>query len=176
MNAELTTVQKFRKYLAGEMTWAEVEGMTWQEAKAIAQVGCDLAAAGRLEEARIIFEGLIEGNPKDSAIQAALGTVYQKLGRLDDALTAYDAAVELDPRNPVALYNRGELKLRSGNNAGFKDVADAVEADPHGETAAGRRARSLVKTITMKAVEAVREQQALGRNTPTQTITATQPK
>ena len=47
------------------------------------QVPNDLATAGRLEEARIIFEGLVEGNPKDSASRAALGTVYQKLGRID---------------------------------------------------------------------------------------------
>jgi Flp pilus assembly protein TadD len=127
--------------------------MTFEEAKAIAQVGCDLAAAGRYEEARILFEGLVAGNPKDSASRAALGTVYQKLGRLQDAITEYSAALERDPRNPVALVNRGELYLRQGERQGFTDVANAVEADPHGDTSAGRRARALVKAITLVAVE-----------------------
>lgn len=145
-------------FVRGEASWAQVEGMTWQEAKAIAQVGCDLAAAGRLEEAKIIFEGLVAGNPKDSATQSALGTVYQKLGRIDDALAAYNAAVELDPHNPVALGNRGELLLKRGDRQGFADLARAVEADPHGETSAGRRAQALVKAITMKAVEYVKQQ------------------
>ncbi len=79
--------------------------------------------------------------------------MYQKLGRLQDAITEYSAALERDPRNPVALVNRGELYLRQGQRQGFTDVANAVEADPHGETVAGRRARALVKAITLVAVE-----------------------
>src|SRR5512141_2633247 len=94
------TTEKLKAFARGEMTWAEVEGMTFEEAKAIAQVGCDLAAAGRIEEARIIFEGLVEGNPKDSASRAALGTVYQRLGRFDDAVAEYSAALERDAANP----------------------------------------------------------------------------
>ena len=147
---------KLKSFARGEMTWAEVEGMTWEEAKAIAQVGCDLATAGRLEEARIIFEGLVAGNPKDSASRAALGTVYQKLGRLDEAISEYSAALDHDPKNPVALANRGELRLKAGDRGGFTDIANAVDADPHGETSAGRRAKGLVKAITMMAVEAAR--------------------
>ena len=155
---DAATTEKLKGFVRGELTWAEVEGMTFEEAKAIAQVGCDLAAAGRLEEARILFEGLVEGNPKDSAARAALGTVYQKLGRLEDALTEYSAALERDPKNPVALVNRGELYLRKGDRQGFTDVSNAVEADPHGETSAGRRARALVKAITMVAVEQMKQQ------------------
>jgi Flp pilus assembly protein TadD len=153
MQIQTGTVSKLKAFARGEATWAEVEGMTFEEAKAIAQVGCELAAAGRYEEARILFEGLVEGNPKDAASRAALGTVYQKLGRLQEALTEYSAALERDPRNPVALVNRGELYLRQGQRQGFTDVANAVEADPHGETSAGRRARALVKAITLVAVE-----------------------
>jgi tetratricopeptide (TPR) repeat protein len=153
MEIQAETVGRLKAFARGELTWAEVEGMTFEEAKAIAQVGCDLAAAGRYEEARILFEGLVEGNPKDAASRAALGTVYQKLGRLQDAITEYSAALERDPRNPVALVNRGELYLRQGMRQGFTDVANAVEADPHGDTTAGRRARALVKAITLVAVE-----------------------
>lgn len=150
--------RRLKAWIKGEMTWAEVEGMTWHEAKAIAEVGCDLAGAGRLEEARVIFEGLVAGNPKDSAMQSALGTVYQKLGRLEEAKAAYDAAIELDPRNPVALGNRGELRLKSGDNQGFGDLARAVESDPHGETAAGRRSKGLITAITLQAVQIVKAQ------------------
>lgn len=151
---DMTT--KLKGFARGEMTWAEVEGMTFEEAKAIAQVGCDLAAAGRLDEARIIFEGLVAGNPRDSASHAALGTVYQKLGRIEDAVAEYSAAIKNDVKNPIALANRGELRLKAGDRNGFTDLAQAVEADPHGETSAGRRAKGLVKAITMMAVQAVR--------------------
>lgn len=156
MDSEIKS--RIKAYATGEMTWAEVEGMTFEEAKAIAQVGCDLASAGRLEDARIIFEGLVEMNPKDSAARSALGTVYQKLGRTDEAMVEYTAALAQDGRNPVALANRGELRLKRGDRNGFTDLALAVEADPHGETAAGRRAKGLVKAIAMAAVEAGKAQ------------------
>lgn len=137
---------------AGRSTWAEVAGMTSGDAKIIAQIGCDLAAAGRLDEARIVFEGLTAMNPKDTAARAALGTVYQKLGRITDALIEYSAAIDGDPKNPIALTNRGELRLKANDKEGFTDLARAVQADPHGETSAGRRAKGLVKAITTKAV------------------------
>jgi Flp pilus assembly protein TadD len=153
MNADTELKTRLNAYARGEMTWAEVEGMTFEEAKAIAQVGCDLAAAGRLDDARVIFEGLVAGNPHDSGAHAALGTVYQKLGRTPDAITEYTAALESDPRNPVALANRGELRLKAGDRAGFQDLSKAVDADPYSETAAGRRAKGLVKAITLAAVQ-----------------------
>jgi Flp pilus assembly protein TadD len=153
MDTQTGTDTKLKAFARGEMTWAEVEGMTFEEAKAIAQVGCDLAADGRLEEACVLFEGLVEGNPRDTAARAALGTVYQKLGRTQDALAQYNAALEQDPKNPVALGNRGELHLKQGNRQGFNDLALAVEADPTGLTAAGRRAKALVKAIALGAVE-----------------------
>jgi len=154
---DTATVGKLKAFARGEATWAEVEGMTFEEAKAIAQVGCDLAGAGRYEEARILFEGLVEGNPRDSASRAALGTVYQKLGRLPEAVTEYSAALERDPANPVALVNRGELYLQQGNRQGFTDIANAVEADPEGQTSAGRRAKALVRAIALAAVEKMKE-------------------
>lgn len=157
MEIRTETVSKLKAFARGEVTWAEVEGMTFEQAKSIAQVGCELAAAGRYEEARILFEGLVEGNPKDTASRAALGTVYQKLGRVQQALAEYTAALEGDPRNPVALANRGELYLRQGNPQGFTDIANAVEADPRGETVAGRRAQALVKAISLVAVEKMKE-------------------
>lgn len=156
MTADTELKSKLTSFAKGEMTWAEVEGMTFEEAKAIASVGCDLAAAGRLDDARVIFEGLVAGNPKDSAARAALGTVYQKLGRTAEAITEYTAALDTDARNPVALANRGELRLKAGDRAGFNDLAKAVEADPYGETAAGRRAKGLVKAIAMAAVKVVK--------------------
>lgn len=157
MDATTETKSKLKSFARGEITWAELEGMTFAEAKAIAQVGCDLAGAGRLEEARVLFEGLVEGNPKDSAACAALGTVYQKLGRLEQAVESYTQALEQDDQNPVALANRGELRLKRGEREGFTDLARAVEVDPMGETCAGRRAREMMKAITLMAVEKAKQ-------------------
>ncbi|MBX7096085.1 MAG: tetratricopeptide repeat protein [Myxococcaceae bacterium] len=131
----------------GEKTWADLLGLTPQTIHAIARLGCDLADMGRLEEARTIFEGLTLANPKDASAHAALGTVHQKLGRLDDAAACYRAALAVDPRHPVALANRGELRLMAGDAQGRADLEAAAKADPEGRSPAARRARVLVGAL-----------------------------
>jgi Flp pilus assembly protein TadD len=144
--------EKLLAFARGEATWAEVEGITAGEAARIARTGVELAAAGRLREAALIFEAMVEMNPRDAGAHAALGTVYQKLERAEDAVRAYGTALALDPDHPVALGNRGELLLRMGRREGFGDVAAAVQSDPEGKTAAGRRAARLARAITADAV------------------------
>lgn len=150
---EQASSEQLRQWARGERTWAEVEGMTFEEAQSIARLGCELAGAGRLEEARVVFEGLAALNPRDGAVRAALGTVLQKLGREEEARAEYDAALQFSPDNPVALANRGELRLRAGDRDGLLDLARATEADPQGETAAARRARALLRAMALIAAE-----------------------
>lgn len=138
---------RLRAWARGELTWAEVEGVSARQARAIARVGCDLARGGRLEEARIVFEGLVSLNPRDGGCHAALGTVLQKLGDLPGARAAYEAALAVDAANPVALVNRGELRLRAGDGGGREDLRRARDADPDGKTASGRRARALLVAL-----------------------------
>jgi len=144
--------ERLLAFARGDATWAEVEGITTADAARMARTGIELAQAGRLREAALVFEAMVEINPRDPGAHAALGTVYQKLGRTDDALGAYAAALARDAAHPVALGNRGELLLRLGRREGFADVAAAVAADPDGRTAAGRRAARLAKAITADAV------------------------
>lgn len=139
------TRARIRAWARDELTWAEVEGLSFEKARSIARIGCDLAAAGRLEEARVIFSGLWAMNPRDSGAAAALGTVLHKLGRADEARQAYDAALAADPKNPVALGNRGELRLMQGDPKGVEDLVAALRADPQVQTAAARRARAMLK-------------------------------
>jgi Flp pilus assembly protein TadD len=126
------------------MTFAQALGVTLQQSRAIAQIGCDLATAGRLEEARVIFAGMVTLNPKDSAAAGALGSVLQKLGRIDEARDEYTRALAIDPKNVVALCGRGELRMRSGDRAGVDDLKRAVQVDPSGQTLAGKRAHAMV--------------------------------
>jgi len=135
------------RFLAGEVTWAQVEGMTAEHAARIAQTACDLAAAGKLEEARVLLEGLVAGNPHDASARAALGTVFQKLGRIPEALAEYEAVIAAGAQSPVALANRGELRLAAGDPRGATDLEAAVAVDPQGTTVAAQRAAGLLRAI-----------------------------
>ncbi len=147
------TRSRIRAFLNGEITWAQVEGMTAEKAAQIAKLGCELADRGRLNDSRVLFEGLVAVNPKDAAAHAALGGVYQKLGRREDARACFDQALAIAPHNPVALANRGELRLKGGDSGGIKDLTDAVQADKANATAAGRRARFLLQYLERKGNE-----------------------
>ena len=59
-------LRKLQAFARGEATWAEVEGITAGDAERIARTGVELAAAGRLREAALIFEAMVEMNPLDA--------------------------------------------------------------------------------------------------------------
>ena len=138
-------IQAFRR---GQLSWAQVEGLSWQQAQRIATTACDLATAGRLEEARRLLVGLVGVNPADSASWATLGAVYQRLGFEESARSSWDEALGLDPDNTVALAHRGEARLKKGDRNGLVDLERALATDAQGRTAAGRRARALVDALT----------------------------
>lgn len=132
----------------GTQTLAEVTGMTHEAALEIAREAEALARTGRLEEARVLFEGLVACNPKDAGAHAALGTLYEKLGRRQLAWDAFDRALALAPTHPVASLGRGELRLRVGDVGGVEDVQRAAQEDPAGRTSTGRRAAALLAVLT----------------------------
>ncbi len=130
-------------------TLAEQMGLTLQQARDMAERGCEFAADGQLEEAAQIFEGLLLMNPKDSANWAALGTVYQKAKQLADAEFAYEKCLALDQDNVIALTNLGELKVRRGDSSGAAMVQRATAVDPKGDTGAGKRAKAMTLVAKM---------------------------
>lgn|SRR5690606_27749037 len=131
----------------GQQTLAEVTGMTQEQALEIARKGEALARAGRLEEAKVLFEGLVACNPRDPGCHAALGTLHEKLGQRQLAWDAFDRALALEPTHPVAALGRGELRLRVGDVRGIEDIRRAADADPAGRTATGRRAGALLAVL-----------------------------
>lgn len=58
------------------------------------------------------------------------GFILFRLGRMDEALAAYNAALQLKPRMVSALYMRGVIEMRAGNTAGQADVKTALSRDP----------------------------------------------
>jgi hypothetical protein len=54
-----------------------------------------------------------------------------KMGRFDDAITYYGAALQQDAKRATALFGRGVAELRTGATAeGAADIAAAEAAEP----------------------------------------------
>lgn len=64
-----------------------------------------------------------------NALDSRALTLFQ-LGRLDEALLVYNAALAAQPNKPHSLYGRGLVKLKQGDNTGGEaDLAAAKAAD-----------------------------------------------
>jgi protein O-GlcNAc transferase len=72
-----------------------------------------LQQQGRLQEAGAAYRAIVRRSPS-SLVYLNLGGVEQELGRLDDALAAFEQALALDPAYPQAHFNRGAVLQRLG--------------------------------------------------------------
>ncbi len=147
-------------FLLGDLTLAQLEGMTAENLYSIADLGYDFLEEGKYDNAQKIFEGLNVYNPYDSYFHAALGSIYQKQGRKDDAILRYQAATELYPEDINSWTNLGEVLLerstevhKEGDSISavqiFTAAIDAfkkvMELDPKAATPSGLRARALIE-------------------------------
>jgi tetratricopeptide (TPR) repeat protein len=73
----------------------------------------------------------IELNPNAVDGHNIRGFVNLKLGRFEQALGDYNAALKLDPNSPHALYGRGLARVKAGDARGEADQAAARAARPN---------------------------------------------
>jgi tetratricopeptide (TPR) repeat protein len=76
-------------------------------------LGRALASTGQLEQALAIFSDAARRWPDRAEAHGGLAAVYLDLGRASEAVAAYDAALRIDPGNPVVH----ELRRRAVRSA-----------------------------------------------------------
>ena len=82
------------------------------------EIGMTLLHTGRAAEAVAHLRDVRpECRPLDSGYYSALGAACWKLDRLDEALAAFEAALELDPEETAALVAASEIALLIGDAA-----------------------------------------------------------
>ncbi len=123
---------------------AEAVRVASDEVLALANVARQSAEQGRLDDARMLLEGLITLEPGFAYLQTCLGCVYMRLSRNDEALVWFEDALQLDPRDVAAHTYAGELRLERGEGqAGLDHLEAAIALDPDGRNAFANRARTL---------------------------------
>lgn len=76
-------------------------------------------------------ETMARDAPESAHAQHFLGVTYAALGRDDDAMRAYAAALAIDPANVGSIYNIGLLHLRHGNlDDALGAFETATDVDP----------------------------------------------
>ncbi len=104
------------------------------------RAGLHARAAADLEQLNAVgrFDEAIErGKRFDDRVERAAVVAYEiafahnRKGEVDEALDWYDRAIEADPRNAPARYDRGELRLlRDDTEGAAEDFGVAAEERP----------------------------------------------
>lgn len=161
-NGEINTPnfsdENLTKFVLGEITWAELTGLTMQDAYAFAEIAFNLFEQGKYDQAQTIVEGLVISNPYDGYFHSLLGSIYGRKGMHEEAQEEYSIALELNPNDLASHVNRAEILLQHGEiEKALMDLKQAVDLDPKGEQPFGIRARALAQATASVLEEAMRE-------------------
>jgi len=132
----------------GQTTLAEFLGLGREQLYEIAGRAYGLMNSGRLEEALVIYSGLVAASPADSVFRCHLGAVELRRGRAAEAEVEFDAALRFNRANVDALSGRGEARLRLGRLVeAVEDLRAALELDPQARRPSTVRARALLHSL-----------------------------
>jgi predicted Zn-dependent protease len=87
----------------------------------------DLARAGKIAEARKVYEDLLQKHPTIYGLHERLATMYATEGNTAKALEHIKIALEKDPDNPNYKALHGELLIDTGDVAGAQKVLETVD-------------------------------------------------
>lgn len=125
-------------------TLAEMQGITREIGDAIACLAEAELAAGRLDTARAILEGLVVTNHQDSCGWALLSRAHRRLGNPLAARFCAEVAAKLAPADAQVRLARAESLLAAGEDREAARVELAALVDDEG---VGARARGLLGAL-----------------------------
>ncbi|OGQ21571.1 MAG: hypothetical protein A3I05_03460 [Deltaproteobacteria bacterium RIFCSPLOWO2_02_FULL_44_10] len=147
----------FFRYVQDKVSLAELQGIKRSELIRLADAGHVKFRHGRVDEAEKIFQGLLLLDHRNPYFHAMMGAIHQKRERPVEAIMEYSQTLQLTPRDPAALVNRGEIYLRHKNyRKAAEDFRAAILLDLEGSNLWSNRARSLVIAIK-RSIEADRK-------------------
>ncbi len=113
--------------LLGALTWAHCAAFADSETlwrttlarnpscwMAYNNLGAELLAKGRLEEAMTNIRAALKYGPGNASAYSNLGDALSKEGRLGEAFAQYGRALEIEPNNVLTLTNLGSALLQAG--------------------------------------------------------------
>ena len=119
-------VEQFKKFIAGEITWGEIRGITRRMQKELARVAYLKFQLKDFNKAESIFKGLAIVDHTNWYYRAALGAVYQKQGKYDDAIDEYDVAIQIKENEWSCQVNRGECLMMTKDFDGARKDFEAL--------------------------------------------------
>jgi len=110
---------------------------------------------GRFQEAREIFEGVIEMRPDSDVPRVALGNVYHAQGKFLDAGKVHRETLKDMPNSARAHAGLAEcLIFQKKTDEALKELKKVMELEPDSDVS--EYARTLIEAIDMKVFDALK--------------------
>ncbi|MFZ5441648.1 MAG: tetratricopeptide repeat protein [Myxococcota bacterium] len=140
----LYTEERKAQVVSGKMSLKDYHAISGPEMLNMALIGFRMYEQGRYAEAKTVFSGLIQLDPREAYYCTALGAVFLAEEELEQARRYFDIAISLNPKELASYVNRGEVNLREGKILeAAEDFAKAVQLDPDFKDPLTQRARVL---------------------------------
>ena len=132
----------------GRVSLKQIMGLSTDELYAISTQGYNFFLQGKIQPARVIFEGLVAIDPSNSYYYRALGVIYWREKEPQKALKQFTYAIRVAPNEIASYINRAEVFV---SNKQFEDARNDLEfALSHSGAHDGaliRKARAILQMI-----------------------------
>ena len=94
-------------------------------------VGTELQAQGKVDDAIALYRAALARDPSDAVTRSNLGAALASKGQLDEAIVQYRTALDLAPNDADALYNLGNALMAQGKLAAAAgEFREALRIEP----------------------------------------------
>lgn len=140
-----------KRWARGDATLMELKGYSNEELYFIAQHGYTLFLNGKIQDAQVVFEGLVAIDPRNDYYYRALGVVYHRRGDAERAIRQFTNALKVAPSSVAAYVNRAEVHIsRRDFEAALEDLDKGIRATRSPDEPIVRKARALRSLLTRK--------------------------
>ena len=139
----------------GRVSLKQIVGLSTQELYAVASQGYHFFLQGKLQPARVIFEGLVAVDPRNAYYYRALGAIYWREGESQKAIKQFTYAIRVAPRDVSSgvtkctpLPSRAEVYVANKEFGRARDdLQKAIEKAGPSETALVKKANAILEMV-----------------------------
>jgi len=136
------------RWSKGQASLKEIVGLDSEELYAISSQGYTFFLQGKIKPARVIFEGLLALDPRNSYFYRALGVIYWREKEPEKALQQFGYAIRVCPHEIVSYIGRAEVLVSGGRfQEAKKDLDFAIANAGATDVALVRKARAILAMI-----------------------------
>lgn len=118
----------------------------------LVRLGYKLYEEGKIDQARIAYEGVHVLDPTNLDAMLGLGSIYTMQGHLGQAMELFTRVLSVAPENRFALLQRGECAIRQqAFGAALRDFKAVLAQDPQAEGPEARRALTIISNAKQMA-------------------------